>query len=703
MGPTECKGHFALAKASESLVGAIAVADDDRVEESVAEQLLRRLGAARGSIWKETASLLTETHSQARLGGLPREVPTRQLVSSAWRGRLVLGQGSPRPAARSGNRFRLSASVPGRDRQALGPTSTRQRGARGGSRHSAATGSVGPRSWSRRRPGATAAPGWPTLPWATTRTRRSGASADGGSRACRPRPRSRRAWIPRRRSAHRCPHRPQTHASGGGLCSSVRFEPGPWVRPWPGAPRCWPRLCSEPGLSCCSPLAASALDSTAPVARSLSTLALPASRSGSATSSRHCARRAFSRDSDLIVWRRDLAEPCGDRRLQRQRFDNVFLTARSPASSASSAFLIARSLAGPAPLSGSVRMVLRRRPLSGSASIVVFWRRDRLKPRAVQPSAAASASPRPPEAWRAGPSTSPSALDTSRAWRSQKPRRTATWRGPCGAQYPHLRWAAGSLDSFIGGLAMRSVLSGLVEARVQPDALSRDHLLVEPRSSVRSDLTVSFWSGEGSRRGAPPVAERATARSRPLGPSMPPGPCAAGRSPCAARPYRRPTRCRPERSISGAPLPPAMRHVPCRGGLLRLFDGLTQPAPAGLEPRLPRIAIAAGGHFRPAQLFRARFGRVRQRPFPLHTVTIPVRAARLRHRHDGQPDPASTSVRLVPKSSSRTHHAHDDSAWQIALPAERQHLVGPRLNGQMLDGTHPRPERTLTVEQYRTP
>ena len=48
MGPTECKGHFALAKASESLVGAIAVADDDRVEEAFGEQLLRRLGAARG-------------------------------------------------------------------------------------------------------------------------------------------------------------------------------------------------------------------------------------------------------------------------------------------------------------------------------------------------------------------------------------------------------------------------------------------------------------------------------------------------------------------------------------------------------------------------------------------------------------------------------------------------------------------------------
>ena len=45
MGPTECKGHLALAKASESLVGAIAVADDDRVEEAFGEQLLRRLGA----------------------------------------------------------------------------------------------------------------------------------------------------------------------------------------------------------------------------------------------------------------------------------------------------------------------------------------------------------------------------------------------------------------------------------------------------------------------------------------------------------------------------------------------------------------------------------------------------------------------------------------------------------------------------------
>ena len=53
------------------------------------------------------------------------------------------------------------------------------------------------------------------------------------------------------------------------------LEPGPlWVWPWPGAPRCWPRLRSECGLSCCSLLRPnSALDSTAPVARSLASCA----------------------------------------------------------------------------------------------------------------------------------------------------------------------------------------------------------------------------------------------------------------------------------------------------------------------------------------------------------------------------------------------------------------------------------------------
>ena len=104
------------------------------------------------------------------------------------------------------------------------------------------------------------------------------------------------------------------------------------------------------GLGPCALTEAMALlqDSTALVARSLSSWA-------SSVSIRFrdvfapLRRRAFSRDSDLIVafWRRDLR-----RALRRSAsatdsdFDNVFLTARSPASSASSAFLTARSLAG---------------------------------------------------------------------------------------------------------------------------------------------------------------------------------------------------------------------------------------------------------------------------------------------------------------------------------------------------------------------
>ena len=189
MGPTECKGHFALAKASESLVGAIAVADDDRVEESVAEQLLRRLGAARG-VDMERDRVIADRDPQP---GAARAVfPAKfldapaGLVGMAQR-RLVLVRkdrlGQRLEPARTASGCRPAS--PARP-SALGRTSTRQRGARGGSRHSARTGSV-PRSWSRRASwGTAAAPGGPTLPWATTRTRRSGASADGGSRACRP-------------------------------------------------------------------------------------------------------------------------------------------------------------------------------------------------------------------------------------------------------------------------------------------------------------------------------------------------------------------------------------------------------------------------------------------------------------------------------------------------------------------------------------
>ena len=130
MGPTECKGHLALAKASESLVGAIAIADDDRVEESVAEQLLRRLGAARGvDMERDRVIADLETHSQARLErSSPRSSWTRQLVSSAWRSAALFW--CARIASASGsNSWHEAASgcrpaSPARP-SALGRTSTR--------------------------------------------------------------------------------------------------------------------------------------------------------------------------------------------------------------------------------------------------------------------------------------------------------------------------------------------------------------------------------------------------------------------------------------------------------------------------------------------------------------------------------------------------------------------------------------------------
>ena len=175
---------------------------------------------------------------------------------------------------------------------------------------------------------------------------------------------------------------------------------------------------------------------------------------------------------------------------------------------------------------------------------------------------------------------------------------------------------------------------------------------------------------------------------------MPPGPCAAGRSPCAAPPAVSKADAMPgfrKERLQARHFRLQGRHVPCRAaGFLRLFDGLTQPAPAGLEPRLPRTAIAAGGHFRPAQLFRARF-----RPRPP--------GARSRSHCDRQsrgacsgtdtgdnrtPPLPSTSVKPVPKSSSRTtmrttiahgksrYQQKDSTMWGLASTWEIR-LTGP--------------------------
>ena len=140
------------------------------------------------------------------------------------------------------------------------------------------------------------------------------------------------------------------------------------------------------------------------------------------------------------------------------------------------------------------------------------------------------------------------------------------------------------------------------------------------------------------------------------------------------------------------------RHVPCRAAsFLRLLLGLAQPAPASLEPRLPRTGIATGGHLRPAQLFTARFRRLRPRPFPL-IHRRPVARHVLGHGRGGRPHPAVAldQRQAGAKILLQNRHALDDSACRIALPAPLRNLdslwmmspksARPRPNGTFTSG-----------------
>ena len=285
------------------------------------------------------------THSQARLErSSPRSSwkSTRQLVSSAWRSAALFWcAGSPRQRLEQRHEpLQAVGQRPRRDRQPLGGHP------RGNAVHAEA-GTVleqeAPRSWSRRASwGTAAAPGAPTLPWATTRTpgpapartadhalvgldldlTRVDSSALFGDRAAR---------TGRRR----------THPAAG-CALRCAIEPGPLGAAVAGRRRAAPRLCSEPGLSCCS-LSRRAPSTAPPHARSLSSWTSSVSirfRDVFAPLRRRAFRQRLDRSGAAF------AEPCGDRRLQRTATSTIFLTARSPASSDSSAFLIARSLAG---------------------------------------------------------------------------------------------------------------------------------------------------------------------------------------------------------------------------------------------------------------------------------------------------------------------------------------------------------------------
>ena len=169
----------------------------------------------------------------------PAKFLTRQLVSSAWRSAALFWcEGSPRPAARAAARTASGCrpASPARP-SALGRTSTRN------AVHGAEAGTV--RLCSRRASWGTAA-----APRRHFHGRRPAGPAPG-------RTADHEALIV---STIR-PHRPQTHASGGGLCSSVRSSSPGRSAVAGRAALLAARLRSERGL-----LLESALDSTAPVA-----------------------------------------------------------------------------------------------------------------------------------------------------------------------------------------------------------------------------------------------------------------------------------------------------------------------------------------------------------------------------------------------------------------------------------------------------
>ena len=234
------------------------------------------------------------------------------------------------------------------------------------------------------------------------------------------------------------------------------------------------------------------------------------------------------------------------------------------------------------------------------------------------------------------------------------------------AQYPHLpvkpKGLAGQL---LRGLpdALRPLLL-LVEARVQPGVLlvPPDHLLVEP-AEFRAKRPDGLLLVRGRLQdGAPP------GRSGPRpGRALSGLRCRQGLAQPGVLLAQRPGRIEGRRDAGFRKERLQARHFRLQGrhacraaGFLRLFDGLTQPAPAG-EPRLPRTAIAAGG-FRSAQPAPAAFARS-------HCDRQSRGACSGTDTGDNRTPPLpSTSVRLVPKSSSRTTMrttiAHGKSRYQ---------------------------------------
>ena len=358
--------------------------------------------------------------------------------------------------------------------------------------------------------------------------------------------------------------------------------------------------------------------------------------------------------------------------------DSVFLTVRSLARRASDACL---------PVFAAFT-ALRSRP------IVVFWRRDLL--RTVRRRAASSDGSFDNVAPAARSFTirafnfSFPALDPSRAWRSQKTSSDSD-RARASASPSILTSLCSrrdSLDSFFAVSLMPSVLSFSRSRRSFSRTIPvsrRTTSLSSRRSSVRSDLMVSFCSGDRSS---------ALRRRRLCAGRGPAAPSEAG----AARAWRsRAFSLRSASTVSRVDAMPASETSVSRRATSACKEGTSLAArrasfvSSTASLSLPQQALNRDfheptslreGHFRPAQLLRARFGRVRPRPFPLRAgVRLLIQrppVARRMHGRGGRVAAADLDQRQVrAETFVENHHAIDDSAWQKMLPAP---IVGPRFD-----------------------
>ena len=640
VGPTERKDHQPPEKAHQPLVGAVAVADDDRAEESFAEQLVRRLGAA-ARIDMEADRVAADRGPQP---GPARPVfpaklldaPTG-LVGMAQR-RLVLVR-KDRVGHGLEQRHEALQTIgqgPGRDRQALAGEP------RGNAVHGAEAGTV---LEQKARP--EAGP-----------VERSGEQ---------PRHRGRRDFHGRRRAlAGPAPARTADHAlvgldldlDEGGFLGAVRRIglPAPSADAHIGR-----RVVLFGALIEAGPLGAAVagravlLAAWAPGARLLLLLALAAVE----RPRQHGPGRAkpreigFQRLDPVARHLRALAQPGvltgqgPDRGLPAPR------SAQDPAQLGVHAGQRCRQCLPGRAKPGKAGF--RRRPaglcrLHGLAQPGILL---------VQPADRGLLAPRPPQ------DVAQVIRLVERQLRQRRPGRAQLRKPGLQLVLPGLGHFQGMAQpvSLVGqrpdpGLAVAQyppfpvetkglagqLLAGLPEALrpllplLQPLVLLDDllvppgHLLVEPGGLLaqrpdRGPQALRLFPGRRIPAGFPGAPPGGVLHGLRLRQGLAqPGDFLAERLDRAG--LARPVAGFGEERLQAHRFRPQGRRGLCRAAeFLRLLVGLAQPAPAGPEARLPRTGVAPRSHFRPAQLFRARFQPRPPAPVPAPRGRAPAHTA----------------------------------------------------------------------------